>query len=161
MGLPGGIIGIFYECGFLVPVGESVHSFFQPKDGSKPVIPPYCRFHKHGLRGLASTNEGAKYFFNGLDEAAAKRYEATLTASPVFTTVLNNDAYTALPCAYLVTENDLALPAAYQDMMVAMQSQRDGVKLTVFRCPAGHSPHLTWTEGLVTQVRNFGEKLLR
>ena len=41
----GGIIGIFYECGFLIPAGESVHSFFQPKDGSEPVIPPYCRFH--------------------------------------------------------------------------------------------------------------------
>lgn len=41
----GGIIGILYECGFLIPVGESVHSFFQPKDASEPVIPPYCRFH--------------------------------------------------------------------------------------------------------------------
>ncbi len=43
-GASGGIIGIFYECGFLVPAGESVHSFFQPKDGSEPVIPPYSRF---------------------------------------------------------------------------------------------------------------------
>ncbi|KAL9121276.1 MAG: hypothetical protein Q9187_002170 [Circinaria calcarea] len=159
-GASGGIIGIFYECGFLVPVGESVHSFFQPKDRSEPLIPPYCRFHKNGLSGLASTNEGAKYFFNGLDEATAKHYEATLTASQVFTTVLNNDAYTALPCAYLVTEDDLALPVAYQDGMVAMQSQRPGVDLTVFRCPAGHSPHLTWTEGLVTKVREFGQKVL-
>lgn len=41
----GGIIGIFYASGFLVPVGESVHTFFQPKDGSPPVIPPYCNFH--------------------------------------------------------------------------------------------------------------------
>lgn len=83
-----------------------------------------------------------------------------MTASPVFTTVLNNDAYTALSCAYLVTENDMAVPAAYQDGMVAMQSQRPGVDLTVFRCPAGHSPHLIWTEGLVAKVRDFGEKLL-
>lgn len=44
-GAPGGIIGIFYECGFLIPVGESVHSFFQPKDGSEPIVPSYCRFH--------------------------------------------------------------------------------------------------------------------
>lgn len=44
-GEPGGIVGIFYECGFMIPVGESVHSFFQPKDGSAPVIPPYCEFH--------------------------------------------------------------------------------------------------------------------
>lgn len=41
----GGIIGIFYACGFVIPVGESVHSFFQPKDGSAPVVPPYCVPH--------------------------------------------------------------------------------------------------------------------
>ena len=74
--------------------------------------------------------------------------------------MLDNDAYTALPCAYLVTENDLALPAAYQDGMVAMQSQRPGVDLTVFWSQAGHSPHLTWTEGLVTKVRDFGQRTL-
>ena len=44
-GLMGGIVGIFYECGFLIPVGDSVHSFFQPKDGSPAVIPPYSRVH--------------------------------------------------------------------------------------------------------------------
>lgn len=44
-GESGGIIGIFYESGFLIPVGESVHSFFQPKDGSEAVVPPYCQFH--------------------------------------------------------------------------------------------------------------------
>ena len=41
----GGIFGVFYACGFVVPVGESVHTFFQPKDGSPPVVPPYCKFH--------------------------------------------------------------------------------------------------------------------
>lgn len=54
-GASGGIIGIFYECGFLIPVGESVHSFFQPKDGSEPVIPPYCRFHV-GLPLILASN---------------------------------------------------------------------------------------------------------
>ena len=44
-GEAGGIIGIFYASGFLIPVGESVHSFFQPKDGSPAVVPPYCEFH--------------------------------------------------------------------------------------------------------------------
>ena len=27
-GMPGGIVGISYGCAFLIPVGESVHSFF-------------------------------------------------------------------------------------------------------------------------------------
>ncbi|KAL8728062.1 MAG: hypothetical protein Q9166_005662 [cf. Caloplaca sp. 2 TL-2023] len=156
----GGIVGIFYECGFLIPVGDSVHSFFQPKDGSEAVIPPYCRFHKRGFEGLASTNDGAKYFFNGLDEATAHHYEGTLTASPPLVTVLDNDAYTTLPCAYLVTQNDLALPPAYQESMVAMQSQRPGVQLSVYRCEAGHSPHLTWVDGLVSAMRDFAQTIL-
>ncbi|KAA8565896.1 hypothetical protein EYC84_009707 [Monilinia fructicola] len=159
-GLSGGIIGIFYACGFLIPVGESVHSFFQPKDGSPPVVPPYCKFHKHGFHGVASAVEGAKYFFNGLDEAQAKHYESTLTASPVFQTVLHNDAYSALPSTYLVTEDDLALPAAYQEGMIALQNSRPEVNIGVLKCPSGHSPHLTWIEGLVSEVQKFGKALL-
>lgn len=115
-------------------------------------------FQRNGFKGLADTIEGAKYFFNGLDAATAKYYEATLTASPVFETVLDNDAYSAIPCAYLVTDNDLALAPAYQEGMIAMQSQRPGFDLSVYHCPAGHSPHLTWTEGLVSVIRDFGRK---
>jgi hypothetical protein len=80
-----------------------------------------------------------------------------LTASPVFQTVLENDPYLVLPCMYLVTENDLALPSAYQEGMVAMQNMRDGVAISIIKCPSGHSPHLTWTEGLVLEVKKFGE----
>lgn len=43
-GKKGGIIGIFYFGALVVPVGESVNSFFQPKDGTL-VTPPYMRFH--------------------------------------------------------------------------------------------------------------------
>jgi hypothetical protein len=35
------------------------------------------------MKGLASMNEGAKFFFNGLPEEQAKYYESTLTASAV------------------------------------------------------------------------------
>lgn len=43
-GLSGGIIGIFYMGAFVIPVGESVSSFFQPKDGNL-MTPPFMRFH--------------------------------------------------------------------------------------------------------------------
>lgn len=110
--------------------------------------------------GLASTNEGAKYFFNDLDAAKANYYESTLTASPVLTTVLENDAYTALPAAYLVTENDLALPPAYQEGMVALQNQRPGVDIRIVKALAGHSPHLSWTDGLVDEAERFCQAVL-
>jgi len=83
-----------------------------------------------------------------------------MTASPVFTTVLNEDPYTEVSCAYLICEQDQALPAAYQESMVAMQSTRPGVKMTVYRAPCGHSPHLVWTEGLVEKVKEFGRQAL-
>ena len=59
-GALGGIIGLFYECGFVIPVGESVFSFSQPKDGSDAVIPPYCQFHvsPHRVPGLLSSTSG-------------------------------------------------------------------------------------------------------
>lgn len=44
-GEEGCVVGIFYMCAFLIPVGESVHSFFQPKGGAEAVIPPWCTFH--------------------------------------------------------------------------------------------------------------------
>lgn len=43
-GQRGGVIGIFFENAFVIPVGESVHTFFQPKEG--PIVtPPFMRFH--------------------------------------------------------------------------------------------------------------------
>jgi hypothetical protein len=43
-GLEGGIIGIYYIGAFVVPVGESVASFSQPKD--KPAEPPsYLQYY--------------------------------------------------------------------------------------------------------------------
>jgi pimeloyl-ACP methyl ester carboxylesterase len=43
-GQSGGIIGILYMGAFIIPVGDSVTSFFQPKDGSF-VTPPFMQFH--------------------------------------------------------------------------------------------------------------------
>jgi hypothetical protein len=42
--LAGGVIGILYAGAFVIPVGESVTSFFQPKDGNF-VTPPFMTFH--------------------------------------------------------------------------------------------------------------------
>jgi alpha-beta hydrolase superfamily lysophospholipase len=49
--LPGGIIGILYVSAFIVTVGESIHSFFQPKDGTPPVVPPFMTWHVSHRQG--------------------------------------------------------------------------------------------------------------
>lgn len=43
-GLTGGIIGIMYFAAFIIPVGESIHSFFRPKDGSV-FVPDWVNVH--------------------------------------------------------------------------------------------------------------------
>lgn len=40
----GGVIGMFFIGAFIIPQGQSVHTFFQPPDG-KIVTPPFMRFH--------------------------------------------------------------------------------------------------------------------
>ncbi|KAI1395625.1 alpha/beta-hydrolase [Hypoxylon fuscum] len=156
-GLAGGIIGILYMGAFIVPVGESIHSFFQPKDGTF-MIPPFLKFHKPGAAGLATPSEAETYFFNDLATDVGKKWATTLTASPILTTKLSNDAYAALPCAYLVLESDLTLPKEYQEVMIASQAQKTG-EFTVYRCATSHSPHLSWTQGVVDTVQDFVKKI--
>lgn len=102
--------------------------------------------------------EPEKYLFNDLDAAAAGRWAATLTASPVLTTRLTNDAYAALPCAYLVLDGDLTLPREYQEGMAGLQAAKTGA-FEMYHCPAGHSPHLSWTAGVVDTVCDFVGKI--
>lgn len=48
-GLSGGFNGIFYNGAFVIPLDESVSSFFQPKDGIF-VTPPFMKFHVSSTR---------------------------------------------------------------------------------------------------------------
>ncbi|RAK96478.1 alpha/beta hydrolase [Aspergillus ibericus CBS 121593] len=159
VGKAGGIIGLFYMGAFVIPVGESVTSFFQPKDGSFHT-PPFMRFHKHGHTGLGTAVDAPRYMFNDIDPEEAEKWAATLTASPIMTDRLTNDAYSVLPCAYLVLENDLCLAKEYQEGMIALQTQR-GAGFTVYYAPSGHSPHLSWTGGVVEKIEEFVGKILK
>ncbi|PYI09488.1 hypothetical protein BO78DRAFT_405003 [Aspergillus sclerotiicarbonarius CBS 121057] len=156
-GKAGGIIGLFYMGAFVIPVGESVTTFFQPKDGTF-YTPPFLRFHKHGATGLATTVDGPRFLFNDMDPEDAEKWAAMLTASPIMTERLTNDAYLVLPCAYLVTENDLCLAKEYQEGMITLQSQR-GADFTVYHAPSGHSPHLSWTGGVAEKMEEFVGKI--
>ncbi|KAJ6087791.1 hypothetical protein N7467_006705 [Penicillium canescens] len=154
-GNTGGIIGIFFIGAFIIPEGQSVHSFFQPADG-RIIAPPFMRFHKHGVDGLGTMVDPEKFLFNDLDEATAKKWAGTLTAAPVMNSPLTHNPYTTLPCAYLVLENDYTLPKEYQEGMAASQSK----PFTMYHAPCGHSPHLSWTTGLVEKIEEFAGQIL-
>jgi pimeloyl-ACP methyl ester carboxylesterase len=51
--LTGVIIGIFYLDALVIPVGESIHSYFQPKYGTT-VVPPFMTFHVSQTMSLIS-----------------------------------------------------------------------------------------------------------
>lgn len=91
---------------------------------------------------------------NGVPPEEATKWAKTLTASPAMHEKLTNDAYSALPCAYLVLDDDKSLPREYQEGMIALQEQQGNV-FTVYHAPSGHSPHLSWTMGLVEKVDEF------
>jgi hypothetical protein len=100
--------------------------------------------------------EPEKFLFNDLDEATAKKWAGTLTAAPVMNSPLTHNPYTTLPCAYLVLENDYTLPKEYQEGMAASQSK----PFTKYHAPCGHSPHLSWTTGLVEKIEEFAGQIL-
>jgi hypothetical protein len=60
------------------------------------------------MAGLGTDIEAAKFFFFDLSKDMAEYYESIMTASPVLHMVLENDAYSVLPCVYLMAENNLA-----------------------------------------------------
>jgi hypothetical protein len=97
-----------------------------------------------------------QYFFNDVDTETAQKWSATLTAAPVMTSPLTHNPYTALPCGYVVLEKDCTLPMAYQEGMA--RSQTDS--FTIYYAPSGHSPHISWTDGLVETVEKFAHQIL-
>lgn len=103
--------------------------------------------------------EPEKFLFNDIDPAEAKKWAAILTACPILTTKLTNDAYAKLPCAYLVLENDLTLPKEYQESMVAQQVQKTRA-FSIYRSSSGHSPHLSSTQKVVDTALDFVSKFI-
>lgn len=86
---------------------------------------------------LGTIVEAEKNLFNDLDPAEAEKWAAGLTGSPILTTKLTNDAYSAVPCAYLVLDGDLTLPKEYQEgtCMAALQGSKTG-EFTMYHCPS-------------------------
>lgn len=103
------------------------------------------RVQEYGAAGVGTVVQAHKYLFNGMDGAWAEKWTATLTASPINTGVLTNDPYSAMPCAYLVLDDDLMLPKEYQEPMAALQKEMGNVFTTYHarratpRIPRGRS----------------------
>ncbi|KAJ5267042.1 hypothetical protein N7478_009850 [Penicillium angulare] len=179
-GQSGGVIGIFFVGAFIIPLGESIDSFFQPKDGlivtpiwlqlyASPMLERYaCEGQsrtklmklKYGHEGVGTITDPVKYLFNDIEPVEAEKWAAALSAAPIPRSPLTNDLYSGLPCAYLVLENDMTLPKQYQEGMIAAHNAVNEKQISILRCQASHSPHISWTVGLRDEIEKFGTQAL-
>ncbi|KAJ5092767.1 hypothetical protein N7456_008628 [Penicillium angulare] len=158
-GQSGGVIGIFFVGAFIIPLGESIDSFIQPKEGPT-VTPIWLQLYKYGHEGVGTITDPVKYLFNDLEPIEAEKWAATLSAAPIPRSPLTHDPYSGLPCAYLVLENDLTLPKEYQEGMIAAHNAVNKRQISTLRCHASHSPHVSWTVGLRDEIEKFGAQTL-
>jgi hypothetical protein len=168
-GLQGGVIGIFYMAAFLIPPGQSQDEFFMANFPLEDILANYDfkSYPEKGVYQMGSVpfyiipKDPASSLFNGLAAEEAKRWADGLVELPGPQSArLTNASYLRLPCAYMYTKNDRILPFALQEEMVA-KAKALGVEFKEFTFDGGHSPHLLFTEGVVKNVLEFANGILK
>jgi pimeloyl-ACP methyl ester carboxylesterase len=129
------VVGLGYVCAFLLDVGESLA-------GALPALPDWIEVD--GPAGVTRARRPEQVFFADLpgDLAAASAARLQPQSLASFTTPQTQAAWRALPSAYLLCEQDRAIPPSAQEAM----SDRAG---RVVRLASGHSPFLSQPGGVV------------
>jgi len=146
LGLKGGVVGLFYMCAFILPLGQSVVGSgngglvvwdIQP-DGSAIMLNP----------GHAC--------YNDLPEEQSNHWVSLLHPNPAgaFISSLTYVAYKYYPIAYLYCENDQAIPIEFQRSMVKAAKDM-GVSVREETFDGGHSPFLSHPAVVFKAVEGF------
>ncbi|KAL8847550.1 MAG: hypothetical protein Q9221_007409 [Calogaya cf. arnoldii] len=145
LGLPGGVIRLFYFCAFILDVGQSVLGTF----GESPTndVHPDGRFFFLGAEEKLYAN---------LPKAEAELWASRLLPSShkVQTTILTRAAWRYIPSTYLVCENDQAVPPHFQEAFAAT------IQAHVKKCNTGHSPMLSQPEMLAQKIHDTALKAM-
>ncbi|KAF2684804.1 alpha/beta-hydrolase [Lentithecium fluviatile CBS 122367] len=150
-GKTGGVIGIFFMASFLILPGASVFSTFAQAEE------PAGWFTFLPEQGLTILKNPLHYFFHDVPRAEAEEIIGTLTACPHLRSPLTNDAYSALPCAYMICEGDRVLPPVYQEWMIKNVEEESGRKMAVYRCTGGHESFLSQPHVYVDSIETFAQ----
>lgn len=113
---------------------------------------------KPGFDGLVTPIRGEEFFYSDLAPPEGKYWASILRASPVQKSLLTHASYLDMQCAFLTCENDKVMPPFVQQMMIGV-SRDQGGSIRTYNCSSGHSPMLSWTEGLANTVRQFASEL--
>jgi pimeloyl-ACP methyl ester carboxylesterase len=136
---------LIYVTAFQTEAGESVAT--AARAGGVPLPPA-----RNGA--MAPPVDGAAdLLYGGVAHADADRARARLVPQTVrsFHEELTNAAWTTIPSAYVVCEQDQAIPAALQESM-ATRAQ------SVHHLPAGHSPFLSMPAQLARLITGADER---
>ncbi|KEQ62008.1 alpha/beta-hydrolase [Aureobasidium melanogenum CBS 110374] len=135
-GKPGGIVKLIFLCAFVVPQGVSL---LDALGGDENNIPLW------NVQGdVVHANDPAHFFFQGLSEDEQQQLASLLKphSKTTFCDPSRGAAYMTIPSAYLICEDDAAIPVFAQEAMVK-HAQEAGAPLTSERLKSAHSPFLT------------------
>jgi pimeloyl-ACP methyl ester carboxylesterase len=149
-GLPGGVIRTGYIAAFIVPIGISL------RDACGGVDPPW---HDMQLPHVYATSREA--FYSDLPASEQDMWAGKLQSQAYasFTAKATGESWRVVPTAYLLCEEDRALPVEAQEGFVE-EVRRMGGEMDLRRIQAGHSPFLSMCEETVGWVRGVaGEEV--
>ncbi|KAH8805116.1 Alpha/beta hydrolase fold-1 [Xylogone sp. PMI_703] len=136
----GGIVSLVYITAFLLPPGATLASFLGD-------MPPWLLFEDNKM----TVTIPDQIFYNDLSDEHKKEYSEKLQyqAKPSFYTPLTYPAYQDSPVAYLLCEQDNAIPFFAQQAMAGI----GGPNVVSHVCSASHSPMLSMPSKVVEVIR--------
>ncbi|KAL8957978.1 MAG: hypothetical protein Q9193_004873 [Seirophora villosa] len=139
LGLPGGVIHLFYFCAFVLDEGQSVLGTFGEASNA-------------GIDddGRLSFLDGEQKLYGDLPNSEASLWASRLVASSysVQKTKLTRAAWRYIPSTYLICDKDQTLPPQLQETFAASANAH------TVRCSAGHSPMLSQPDMLAQRIRD-------
>lgn len=108
---------------------------------------------------MSTPIELEKYFFPRLSPNEVAHWAGQLRAQRVPDTPLSNDGFVAMPCRYIICQDDPMIPAAAQAKMIHGKAAQ-GAQMEALPFNFDHSPELTATTELAQIILDFGTHLL-
>ncbi|KAF3002877.1 hypothetical protein E8E13_000573 [Curvularia kusanoi] len=148
-GLKGGVVKVGYMCAFMLDEGTSM----TPEGGK---YPPW---YDHD--GPVLTPNDPNVFYNGLSEPEQAYWFSQLQkhSLPCLRTPVKGASWKTIPSSYLVCEQDLAIPAAFQEKM-ANDAKEKGADVQIERLDCGHSPFLVMPGETAEWIRRVAGETL-
>ncbi|WP_405883524.1 alpha/beta hydrolase [Streptomyces sp. NBC_01136] len=113
-------------------------SAFQLDEGESLASQSAGQIPEGDVGTLPANDDPRKYFYGDVPQDDADRAADRLVLQTLksFNEPLTRAAWKGIPSTYIVCEQDLAIPPAFQEAMAARASRN-------YRIPAGHSPFLS------------------